>query len=86
MLTPGATKTNVHVKTCPHELEITVPSAVSQKGRQVLHDVTHMWGLRCGTKSVCEIEAASRTQRAGWHLPRGQGVGEERGGRLGLEV
>lgn len=50
----------------------------------MLHDVTHMWGLRCGTKSVCENRSSIKDVESGWHLPRGQGVGKRGGGRLGL--
>ena len=69
------------------DLEIIILSEVSQKKRQIPHDLTHMWNLKYDTNEpIYETETDSQTQRLDFWLPRGREVGEEKIGRLGLDA
>ena len=55
------------------QLKIFILSEVSQRERQIPHDITHMWNLKYGTnEQICKTEADTQTWRIDLWLPRGR--------------
>ena len=59
------------------DVNIIIRSEVSQKEKEVPHDITYMWNLKCNTNEhICETETDS--QRTELWLLRGVGEGRFR--------
>ena len=58
------------------DLEIIIPSEVSQKRKTILYDITRIWNLKYDRNElIYETEADSQTKKTSLWLPKGKREG-----------